>query len=380
LPTSTLRDLITRYAKWQDAGGVRQSIMISNRRGSSVSNEDNDPEIDPEGDVIAWDFDTSFSDVAPPSLIDEMKPLSVPVDYSTEPPSETLLTRPLRSPSQGQSTLYPSSGGIPTPSQGMQLSSATEHPLEQLFNDGTVRSATAPPSMRSRKDTLPSRPVSPLPPLVGLNTQPSSPDTDSRPSTALSSTSFDLRLPDIAPTAPIQIEIPATEDTLRKDPPGARSRSATVTRTARSDSAGSAGYPGRIPRHNAAEPMPQPQSPPRSSRTVSPSPVPIALPNPINIATATKPQAPPLSPPKSVLGMPPIPPNSPTKGHHVPSKSAPNNSPLPTAPVSSSAPLQEHTLMKARSTELKSSRPPNLTLNVESLRVAMLTVSCRRLK
>jgi hypothetical protein len=338
--------------------------MISNRRGSSVSNEDNDPEIDHEGDVIAWDFDTSFSDVAPPSLVDELKPLSIRVDYSMDPMSDTLLTRPLGSPSHGQATLHHSSVGIPAPAQGMQHGSATEHPLEQLFNDGTVRSATAPPSMRSRKDTLPSRPVSPLPPLIALNTQPSTPDADSRPGTAVSSTSFDLRLPDIAPTAPIQIEIPATEDTLRKDPPGARSRSATVTRTTRSDSAGSAGYPNRIPRHNAAEPMPQPQSPPRSSRAVSPKPVPTTLPNPISIASTAKQQAPPLSPPKSVLGMPPIPANSPTKGHHVPSKSAPNNSPLPAFPLGSTAPLQDHALMKARSTELKSSRPPNLTLNV----------------
>jgi hypothetical protein len=379
MPTSTLRDLITRYAKWQEAGGVRQSIMISNRRGSSLSNEENDTEIDSEGDVIAWDFDTSFSDVAPSSLVNETKPLAFPsLDYSTESLSDTLLTRPLRSPSLGQSTLVSSSGTISSLPMSIQHNSATEHPLEQLFNDGTVRSAAAPPPLRSRKDTLPSRPVSPLPPLTGLSTQPSSPDSESRPGTALSTASFDLWLPDIAPTAPIQIEIPATQDTLRKDPPGVRSRSATVTRTARSDSAGSAGYPGRLPRHNATEPMPQPHSPPRSSRAVSPKPTLNPLANPITAAYPHKAQAPPLSPPKSVLGMPPIPPTSPTKSQHIPSKSAPINSPLPGPPLSSTAPIQDHMLIKARSADLKTSRAPNLTLNVEPSRKSSLNFSYHR--
>ena len=81
--------------------------------------------------------------------------------------------------------------------------------------------------------------MSPLPPLTGAATQPSSPDMEHRPNTALGSAPYDLRLPDIAPIAPIQIQIPATEDTLRKDPPAPRSRSATVTREARSGSTGS---------------------------------------------------------------------------------------------------------------------------------------------
>lgn len=375
MPTSTLRDLILRYAKWQEAGGVRQSIMISNRRGSSASNEDNDTEIDHEGDVIAWDFDTSFSDVAPSSLVDETKPLAIlPFDYSTDSFSDTFLTRSLRSPSQGQSTPVSSSGAIPSMPATLQHSTATEHPLEQLFNDGTVRSTTAPPALRSRKDTLPSRPVSPLPPLAGLNTQPSSPDTESRPSTALSTASFDVRLPDIAPTAPIQIEIPATEETLRKDSLGVRSRSATVTRTARSDSAGSAGYPGRIPRHNTTEPMPQPHSPPRSSRAVSPKPIPTPLTNLTASTNPPKGQVPPMSPPKSVQGMPSIPPNSPPKAHHIPSKSAPINSLLPLGPPSSTAPLQDHMLIKARSADLKTSRPPNLSLNVRFALKKLLTL------
>src|SRR5579859_4919759 len=187
MPTSTLRDLIIRYAKWQEAGGVRQSIMISNRRGSSASNEDNDTEVNHEGDVIAWDFDTSFSDVAPPSLVNETKPLAISLDYSMDSFSDTPLARSLRSPSQGQSTLVSTLGTIPPMPPSLHHGTAAEHPLEQLFNDGTVRSTTAPPALRSLKDTLPSRPVSPLPPLAGPSTQPSSPDTDSRPGTALSS-------------------------------------------------------------------------------------------------------------------------------------------------------------------------------------------------
>jgi len=364
MPTSTLRDLITRYAKWQEAGGVRQSIMISNRRGS-LSNEDNDTEIDHEGDVIAWDFDTSFQDVTstPSSLADEPKPFGFPpLDYSTDSLNDTLVNRPLRSASQGQSTIISSTGVLPALQTSMQHS--TEHPLEQLFNDGTVRPTTAAPPLRARKDTLPSRPVSPLPPLAILNTQPSGLDSESRPGTALSTTSFDLRLPDIASTAPIQIEIPATEETLRKDSPGIRSRSATVTRSTRSDSAGSAGYPGRIPRHNTAEPMPQAHSPPRSNRAMSPMPISA---NSNNSSISSKSQAPPMSPPKSVLGIPPIPPTSPTKAQHIPSKSAPVNSALPVPPSSSTAPIQDNNFMKARSADLKTPRPPNLTLNVKTI-------------
>jgi hypothetical protein len=71
---------------------------------------------------------------------------------------------------------------------------------------------------------------------------------------------------------------------------------------------------------------------------------------------------PPLSPPKSATVIPSIP-SSPTKGH-MPSKSVPNNTPLSSVPLA--APSQDHVLTKARSTDLKSSRPPNLTLNVNS--------------
>jgi hypothetical protein len=342
--------------------------MISNRRGSAVSNEENDLDIDNEGDVIAWDFDTSFGDVASTVTDDKRLQSSGQNDYSMDTSStfDTVHTRPLRSPSQGQTTLAPfSTSSLPL---NGQHGSATEHPLEQLFNDGTIRSATAPPTLRSRKDTIPSRPVSPLPPLNGQH--PPSPDSEYRPNTAMGQ--YDLRLPDITPTGPIQIEIPATEDTLWKDPPGVRSRSATVTRGTRSDSTGSAGFASRVPRHNAADPMPQPQSPPRTSRATSPKPQPPSLPTPQNANSSVMKMQPPLSPPKIAPALPPIPPNSPAKGH-IPSKSVPNNSLLTTAPTSNT-PLSDHILTKARSADLKSTRPPNLTLNVSS-RLMLLTTA-----
>src|SRR5277367_6373650 len=363
MPTSTLRDLITRYARWQESGGVRQSIMISNRRGSAVSNEDNEPDLD-HGDVIAWDFDTSFSDIVIPSSTEEkfLSPISAfdsPADPSS--PTDTIQTRPLRSTSQGQGSL----ALAPVPPAPLPTSNATtEHPLEQLFNDGTVRSTTAPPTLRSRKDTITSRPLSPLPPLNGATTQPSSPDMENRQGIASGTGSYDLRLPDITPVAPIQIEIPATEETLRKDVPGVRSRSATVTRGTRSDSTGSSGFTSRIPRHNATEPMPPPHFPSVSARSESPKPQPPPLPTslPSQItpsANVAKPQPPPMSPPHSTSAMPP--PTSPTKGH-ISSKSVPNNAPLSLVPLHATS--QEHILIKARSTELKSSRAPHLTLNV----------------
>lgn len=359
MPTSTLRDLITRYARWQESGGVRQSIMISNRRGSSVSNEENEPDLDHD-DVIAWDFDTSFSDVLIPSMEERFLSPTSSFDRLGDPSSasDTIQTRPLRSTSQGQGSLAPAA----VPPAPMLSSSATEHPLEQLFNDGTIRSATAPPALRTRKDTITSRPLSPLPPLNGPATQPSSPDMESRPGTGLGTGSYDLRLPDIAPVAPIQIEIPATEETLRKDAPGVRSRSTTVTRSTRSDSTGSAGFPSRTPRHNPTEPMPPPHFPTVSARSESPKPQPPPLPSQITASlNVVKSQPPPMSPPKSTVAMPP--PTSPTKGH-ISSKSVPNNAPLSAPPPNT--PSHEHMLTKARSTELKSSRAPHLTLNVFS--------------
>lgn len=364
MPTSISRDLIARYAKWQEAGGVRQSIMISNRRGSAVSNEDNEPDADQDGDIVAWDFDPSFSDFTALAQAGAGSSSSnfIGRPDETSATQDPLHTRPLRSPSQGHSNISPKS----VPPVTLPHGSASEHPLEQLFNDGTVR---LPPPLRARKDTLASRPVSPLPLLAGPTAQPSSPDMDQRPGTA-SGTTFDLRLPDIDHAAPIQIEIPATEETLRKDPPGVRSRSATVTRGARSDSTGSSGFPARIPRHNTAEPMPQPQSPPRSNHGISPKPQP-PLPTPVLMAqgvphlNTSKTSAATLASPKTAPSVPPVPPivppTSPPKGH-MPSKSVPSATPL--YAVQPIAPLQEHVLTKARSTDLKASRPPNLTLNV----------------
>ena len=108
MPTSTLRDLITRYAKWQEAGGVRQSIMISNRRGSAVSNEENEADLDHDGDVIAWDFDAAFSDVSILLLLTiGHLHLTVPVIAQTKRhfTLDTQQGRSLRSPSQGLANL-----------------------------------------------------------------------------------------------------------------------------------------------------------------------------------------------------------------------------------------------------------------------------------
>ena len=363
MPTATLRDLITRYAKWQEAGGVRQSIMISNRRGSSVSNEDNEADVDNDGNVIAWDFDTSLSDIIKPSIGQESSGSSVlAMDHDESAGFDTVHTRPLRSPSIAQGNVLPSSVPQPLP-LSVPHGSGIEHPLEQLFNDGTVRPATAPPALRARKDTLPSRPVSPLPPLTAAVPQPANPDMDSHPGTALGMTSYDLRL-----DAPILIKIPATEETLRKDPPGARSRSATVTRGTRSDSIGSASFSSRPARHNAADivPLPQPQvqSPPMSSwigSSMPQLPLPATLTTQLNpSATVPKPQPSPLSPPKSTAVGPTVPPSSPTKGH-IQSKSMPVNSPF-TRPFDAS----DHDLIRVKSGELKTPKPPNLNLNVRA--------------
>ena len=109
MATSTLRDLITRYAKWQEAGGVRQSIMISNRRGSAVSNEENEADLDHDGDVIAWDFDAAFSDVSIPFLTEDrtLAPNSAGDQPNGTPSTlDTIQGRALRSPSQGFSKPY----------------------------------------------------------------------------------------------------------------------------------------------------------------------------------------------------------------------------------------------------------------------------------
>jgi hypothetical protein len=357
LVTSTLRDLIIRYARWQEAGGVRQSLMISNRRGSSVSNEENEQDLD--GDVIAWDFDTSYSDAMSQFTNDERSPtLNSLSDRGVEISqySEPVPARQLTGPSQGFATpALPAPP--PTPVTGPH-SSAAEHPLEQLFNDGTVRSSTAPAALRPRKDTLTSRPVSPLATINASATQPTSQDMDFRTHQTVGSASFDLRLPDVTPIVPIQIEIPSPEETFRKDPPATRSRSATVTRSTRSDSGGSSGL-SRTPRHNPAEPMPQPQSPPRTNRNVSPKPqppMPPPMPPPNTLPSKSTVSNSPQPPPS----LPFIPPSSPATSHV--SKSVPVNPPASTLP--SATAFNDQALTKARSTELKTSRPPNLTLTV----------------
>src|ERR1700732_2843430 len=120
--------------------------MISNRRGSSVSNDDNDIDGDGENDVIAWDFDTSFPEAG--LMLGESGTSTMIEDTWNE---ATTRNRPMmRNTPPSSSTM------------------GVGHPLEQLFNDGTVRSNSTPPTIfRPRKDTMPSsRPVSPLPPLT----------------------------------------------------------------------------------------------------------------------------------------------------------------------------------------------------------------------
>jgi len=333
--------------------------MISNPRGSAIGNEENEPDLD--GDVIAWDFDTSFTDPMSPFIDDENSPiLNSASDRAgeTSPFLEPAPSRQLGSVSQGVTNPQ-----VPVPPQNPTSTahaSATEHPLEQLFNDGTVRSSPAPPAFRPRKDTLTSRPISPLPALNASATQPTSLDMDFRTHQAVGMAVFDLRLPDVGPGAPIQIEIPPPEETFRKDPPAPRSRSATVTRTARSDSASSSGL-SRPPRQNPSEPMPQPQSPPRSNRTVSPKPQqPLVPPMPSTTPQLTKPAA-SNSPPRPPPTLPAKPPSSPPKGQ-VSSKSIPLN-PSPSN-IPGVIPFNDHVPTKARPTELKSSRPPNLILTV----------------
>ena len=349
-----LRDLIIRYAKWQEAGGVRHSTVISNRRGSTASNDENDHDVDNETDIIAWDFDTSPSDATSVSTTEERETSSfISSDYRGVPLStDTLSSRSTMAPPQLTST-------IPS-------STALEHPLEQLFNDDTIRSATAPPGLRPRKDTLPSRPVSPIPPLLGTAGQSSSMDSDYRPGTALEMTAYDLRLPEIPTSGPIQIEIPATE-ALRKDAAGVRSRSATITRSTRSDSAGSAGFSGRNPRYNPPEPMPQPHSPPTSSRAASPKPQPPSFSVQGSIATSlSKAQPSPTPPPKLSIMQTLGPPGSPPKGH-ISSKSVPNNSSLSIGVSSGVTFPQDLGYVKQRPSEIKAPRSPNLTLNVLQL-------------
>ena len=332
--------------------------MISHPRGSAISHEENEPDLD--GDIIAWDFDTSLTDPMPPFINDENS-LNNVFDRSGETSQylEAAPSRQLVNVSQGV-TNPPQ---LPVPPQNplsTAHASAPEHPLEQLFNDGTVRSSTAPPAFRPRKDTLTSRPVSPLPTLNASATQPTSLDMDFRTHQATGTAVFDLRLPDIGPGAPIQIEIPPPEETFRKDPPAPRSRSATVTRAARSDSAGSSGL-SRPPRQNPSEPMPQPQSPSRSNRTVSPKPQPpLVPPMPSTTVQSTKPAA-SNSPPRHPPTLPVLPPSSPPTGQ-VSSKSVPVN-PSPSN-IPGVIPFNDHVPTKARSTEFKSSRPPNLILTV----------------
>jgi len=331
--------------------------MISNRRGSAISNEENEPDLD--GDVIAWDFDTSLTDAMSPFINDENSPILNSVSDRVGETSQYLEPAPSRHlGSLSQGVMNPAQLSVPP--RASVSTAAAEHPLEQLFNNGTVRSSTVPPTFRPRKDTLTSRPVSPLSGLNASATQPTSPDMELRTHQAVGTAGFDLRLPDIGPGAPIQIEIPSTEETFRKDPPAPRSRSATVTRTARSDSAGSSGL-SRPPRHNPAEPMPQPQSPPRSNRAVSPKPQPPLIPPiPSTAAQSIKSTA-SNSPPRPPPTLPVMPPSSPPKGP-VLSKPVPVN--LTPSNIPGVIPFYDHVLTKARSTELKSSRPPNLILTV----------------
>jgi hypothetical protein len=328
--------------------------MISQRRGSTSSADDIEQDIDHETDIIAWDFDTSHSDGLGLSQTDD-RDTSL---FATV--SDLSRSHPVSLDTAASNT------PVPTPPMASTMPPHLEHPLEQLFSNDTIRSATVPAGLRPRKDTMPSsRPVSPLPPLPlpGATIQPTNTDSDYRSSPALGLPPYDLRLPEIPSSGPIQIEIPTPEETLRKDAPapGVRSRSATITnRSARSDSTGSSGFPPRLARFNPLEPMPQPNSPPTSSRAASPKPqLPSPPSYPLQPASTNISKA-PMSPPKNITTTQVIPPGSPPKGH-ISSKSLPN----PGVTNGTPAPLpQDATFIKPRPAEMKPPRPPNLTLNV----------------
>ena len=257
LQSSILKELIVRFERWQESGGVRKSLLAHNRRGSTLSDLRFDPaEVD---EPIGWDFDTVKSYSMVPSqqpAYTELSPLEH-LDNGLDDSADTE-TRIRHAPD----TLHLSNN----------IASRSEHRLVQLFEDPTKTNQQN--GYRSRKNTLLSRPESPSHLTIPIYPpQPSGPMLDtgimqSPPATVPAgnplSTANSLRLPEITASEPFQIEIPAPEDTLKLD--GSRSRSSTVSRAGRSNSVTATMTP-RAPRHV------QNMSPPRSShaRGISPS-------------------------------------------------------------------------------------------------------------
>ena len=238
---SILQELIVRFERWQESGGVRKSLLAHNRRGSALSDLKFDPaEVD---EPIGWDFDTVKSHNMIPARN---------ASY-TEPSPLEHFESGLEVPSNGQTKIRHS----PDSSTIYSNNSAprSEHRLVQLFEDPTKSGQ----GYRSRKNTILSRPGSPsqltipiYPPqssgsMLDLGTIQSPPATalPFNHSLSLSGTNS-LKLPEITTSEPFQIEIPAPEDTLKLDE--SRSRSNTISRAGRSNSVATASTP-RTTRH-----------------------------------------------------------------------------------------------------------------------------------
>ncbi|KAF8468856.1 kinase-like domain-containing protein [Kalaharituber pfeilii] len=354
-PTSILKDLIIRYENWKSRGGVRHSVLPQGGGPDNILGTDEPME---EAD---WDFDTIKSRLS-----------GVPSFHTME---SGYISR--------ESTLRPAR--TPSPMKGRDLrDGAAPHPLLQLFsqNGETYQQSTGKKGSKEdlQRSTPSTRTASPegfvqidmdifkKEPMTGYSHQtepgvitiPEFPDTF-RP---MPSAPVQAVTP---PGAPAEPQNPAVVDKLDKPP---------VKPTTGSESS----HP---PEQNGVPPSPRinPRGPSPTSRP-----------------TMSAPSSPPRPPNIAQMQLSANQANNGYKGHHLPSKSAPNMAALREATGSGAPPLpgvnetkirsaestpQPH--MKARSQDISGiqrpvtkgfhNKPSNLNLKLPSNKLTALEIA-----
>ena len=261
-PTSCLRDLILRFEKWQESGGIRKSLLLHERRGSGLS--DLQVDLMENDEPVGWDFDTVRSHIRPKedrnnnedqnklenaldgnTALDPMNPNSFNAPQSEfssngeiQPPVDAVLAHTIRPMLSRAASSNLGSTVLSKQSSSSTAVSSSDHRLLQLFDDPENTNQDVG-GTRGRKDSVARlRPSSPSPlsiPSFPLKTKniSASPINNEIPEYRYPSESGTMKLPEIPASEPFQIEIPPPNEAFNKpEKPASISRRPTVGRMA----------------------------------------------------------------------------------------------------------------------------------------------------
>ncbi|KAF8456204.1 kinase-like domain-containing protein [Terfezia claveryi] len=306
LPTSLLKELVVRYDAWKSRGGIRNSVLPQGGGPDNILGGDEHME---EAD---WDFDTIKSRLS-----------GVPSFHTFESGymSRESTVKPARTPSPMRLKDGPRGGD-------------TLHPLLQLFsqNGDTYQQSIGRktsnedlrvhPQQRSVPSTRTASPESfvQIDMDIFMKDQPTTYSHQSEPGV--------ITIPDFPDTfrlasAPVAAPRSLTPPTATADPPPATAPPSVVTPLIRK-------ITSVDPISSLSEPKTAPSSPPRIYPRAS---------SPIARPTVSAPSSPPRPSNIPQMQLNPNHANNGYKGHHLPSKSAPNMAALREASGSGAPPL-----------------------------------------